>query len=249
MGISCDPSPRLREFFNGLIVDLLVSKGVRAPALHLAAFQGDLPRVRSLCAGGIDIDSRDDILNWTPLSWAVSGGQRDTAKFLILKGADVNATATDDYTPLRQAAYVGSKESVELLLAHGAAASIGRPLHGAAKRGHVPVVEILIAQGADVDARDERGRTPLICSCGSRQKKVSEVLIGRGADTNAKDDAGRTALHSACATGLRDVVELLISKGADLNAKEKAGRTPLVYAQDNGYAEIADLLRKHGAKE
>ncbi len=231
------------------LVDLLVSKGSRAPALHLAAFKGDLARVRSICAEGIDVNSRDEI-NWTPLHWAASGSQRDIAEFLILKKADVNAKGTgDDCTPLRQAAYIGSKELVELLLSNGAATSIGRPLHDAAKRGHVQVVEVLVAHGADIDKKDSEGRTPLMLSCKNRHKGVSELLIAKGADVNAKSNAGRTALHLACAFGHKDMVELLISKGADVNAKENAGRSPSVYARDNGYPEIADLLRKHGAKE
>jgi ankyrin repeat protein/beta-lactamase regulating signal transducer with metallopeptidase domain len=231
------------------LIDLLLSKGVRAPALHLAAFKGDLTQVRSICAEGTDINARDDVLNWTPLHWAVSGGQKDIAEFLILKGAEVNARGKDDYTPLLQAAYVGSKESVELLLSHGAAASIGKPLHGAAKRGHVQVLEALIAHGADLDAKDKEGRTPLMRACENSQKGVSELLIAKGADLNVQSNAGHTALHIACATGQKDVVELLIAKGAEVNVKEKAGRSPLVYARDNDYPEIANLLRKHGAKE
>jgi len=254
------------------LVELMVDKGSRAPAFHLAAFRGNLAKVKSIYANGMDVNARDQ-LNWTPLHWAASGGQKDIAEFLIGKGADVKAESKYKTTLLHSAA---TKELAELLLSKGLSVNItsggSTPLHCAAKRGYVSVAEVFISHGVDIEAKDKRGRTALYVASIKGHKETVEFLIAKGAAVNTNDNQGRTALKQAMEWGHTEVVELLrqhgstetiygavafgdidevkrlISQGVDINAKAKReGNTPLIAAVRNGHNEIAELLIAKGA--
>jgi len=118
------------------------------------------------------------------------------------------------------------------------------PLHGAAMFGRKEIAELLIAKGADVNAKNYGEWTPLHLAAGEGHKEVAELLIASGVDVNAKADGELTPLHFAADKGHKEVVELLIAKGADVNFKHMMGQTPL----DMASGKTANLLRKHGGK-
>ena len=120
-------------------------------------------------------------------------------------------------------------------------------IHRAASKGDIEAIKQHLAAGADVNAKDELGETPLSGAAYWGQKEVAELLIGKGADVNAKDGDGDTPLHEAALSGRKEIAELLIAKGADVNMKNDGDWTPLDWAIDD-YPELADLLRKHGGK-
>ncbi len=98
------------------------------------------------------------------------------------------------------------------------------PLHAAAARGHVEIVELLIKAGAVIDCRNELGETPLHLAATS---EVVQTLLKYGADIEAKDDKGETPIHEAVKYGNAEVVKALIAAGADVNAPDNEGLTPL----------------------
>jgi len=116
-------------------------------------------------------------------------------------------------------------------------------LHRASQKGHKEIVKLLIAEGADVNAKDKYGMTPLHLA---ETKEAAELLIANGADVNARTGDGQTPLLFAVMSGSKETVEILIAKGADVNAMDGAGVTPLDMAKKK--PEIAELLRKHGGK-
>jgi ankyrin repeat protein len=71
------------------------------------------------------------------------------------------------------------------------------PLHQAAARGHKEVVELLIAKGADVNAKAENGVAPLHVAAGAGHKEIAELLIAKGADVDTRTGSGETPLDLA----------------------------------------------------
>ena len=109
------------------------------------------------------------------------------------------------------------------------------------------ITELLIANGANVNAKRDDGETPLHQAADNGHKEVVELLIAKGADVSAKTDNRVTPLHSAADGGQKEIVELLIAKGADVNAKRDDGETPLHQAASKGRKEIIELLITKGA--
>ena len=125
-----------------------------------------------------------------------------------------------------------------------------RALIDATEAGDIESIKQHLAAGADVNATDEVGRTPLHYASANGHKEVAELLISKGVDLNAKDNNdGWIPLHYAVVNGQKVTAELLITKGADVNAKVESGSykgmTPLGLVADDA---TADLLRKHGGK-
>jgi len=245
------------------LVELLVAKGA-APisAIYLAVCTGDLAKVKRLVEEGADVNTRaKGSGGGTPLFAAVFGDNNDIAKFLIAKGADVNAKDKAGVTPLHYACEHGKRNMAELLINEGADVNAidgggSTPLHRMfyIGRARMDVAELLIAKGANVNARLTGDGwltrlTPLHLSVESGHTKIVGLLINKGADINTPKSDGETPLHIACKCGHKDVVELLISKGAVINAKDKKGQTALSLAREQGRDQIVELLKKYGAKE
>jgi ankyrin repeat protein len=201
---------------NHDLVDFFVSKGAKVSDFHVAAFKGDISRIKKFTARGEDIESKDESLDWTPLYCAVAGGQIEAVEFLLDKGACADVKTANGSTPL----------------------------HKAADNGSVGIVELLVSNSAEVDAKDINARTPMHLAVSEGHREVVEVLLSKGADINAKNKNLQTPLHLAARQGHRGAVELLLTNGADMNAKNKWGRTPLDIAVDRGHQEIVELLRK-----
>ncbi|MDB5284131.1 MAG: ankyrin repeat family protein [Bacteroidota bacterium] len=107
------------------------------------------------------------------------------------------------------------------------------PFMTACRWGDVPMINILLANGATVyQPRSPKGRTPLMVACAySGGNTVTKILLHAGADANAVATDGTTALMLAAKNAKLDVVEILLAAGADPLKKDVAGLTALDYAQ------------------
>jgi ankyrin repeat protein len=123
-------------------------------------------------------------------------------------------------------------------------------LHVVATEDDPAMAELLLAAGADVDARNDLGMTPLHIA---QHASLVEVFVGHGADVNARAQNGWTPLHVQAGesedSGASEVIAALLDAGADPNARDAAGDTPLAIALGRDEAEKIDLLRAHGATE
>jgi ankyrin repeat protein len=108
-------------------------------------------------------------------------------------------------------------------------------------------VKLLLAEGAEVDARDEIGKTPLIIAADKGYFPIVQLLIQNGADINAQHNLHWTALMFAAGKGHSAIVKLLVENGANINFVSKSDYTALILASAAGYAEIVDLLLENGA--
>jgi len=191
----------------------------------------------------------------TPLHWAVWWWDVDTALLLVSHGADIHLyTQSYPFSPLFDSVKGGERAMVEALVTKtgDTRAAKWAPLLAAAASGNRQTTKDLLAKGADVNAKGERGFLALHLAAGKGHKDIVELLIEKGADVNAKAAStlgyeGMTVLHGACLKGQKGVAELLIAKGADVNAKGKNGYTPLHIAVTRGYRDVAELLIAKGA--
>jgi hypothetical protein len=150
---------------------------------------------------------------------------------------------------LGDAAEWGNKNVAKLLLKRNADPNAvvswkaGRtPLSIAAERGHAVVMELLIENGADVEARDENGRVPLSWAVFSRGGGVVEVLLRRGARCDVRDNHGRTPLSWAAQYGNQGAVEQLFPPRGVEFEKDLEGLSPLDYAYRYGNKGIVRLF-------
>jgi ankyrin repeat protein len=126
------------------------------------------------------------------------------------------------------------------------------PLHRAVRHNKYRMIDLLLARGAAVNAKDSQESTPLHYAARGGDDETGKVLLARGADLNAVDNCGRTPLHLAAqaryVSRAEDMAELLLSHGAQLEARDLEGRTPLMYAARDGKDGIAVVLITSGAE-
>ncbi len=195
-----------------------------------------------------------------------------TVEEFLTQGVRIDATNKYGLTPLHWAAWHGSADVVEILLAndaniHAKCKKAGMtPLHYAAAFGRKDIAEVLVAKGADINSKNKRGGTPLgnaAMGVGCNEE-VAQFLIAKGADVDTKNFDGRTPLHKAVMSGQPTIVELLLSERANINAKDNGGKTPLERAiilsntrfrlgsrmakRKKAFKACAEILRAHGAE-
>jgi cytochrome c len=139
--------------------------------------------------------------------------------------------------------------ALALVLAWEASAA---ELHDAARRGDLAAVERLLAAGAQVDATDGGGATPLYLAAGEGHAAVVARLLAAGGDPRrpASGPFGSTGtpIHAAVRYGHLDVVRVLLKAGVDPNLPDDGVGPSLHTALRRGQAAIADLLRSSGAR-
>ncbi|CAG0908391.1 unnamed protein product, partial [Cyprideis torosa] len=162
--------------------------------LHYCSGAGHRAVVLLLLGRGAEVDRREE-RGWTPLLRACEKGHVSVARDLVAHGADVNAKNRGGETPLTLASDGGHVETVEFLVREAKADLEGRDniggltaLSRAAEKGHTHVMEILLAAGAEVDARDSHGFTPLQLACMEGSLERVRLLIDHGADWTLADD-------------------------------------------------------------
>jgi ankyrin len=189
----------------------------------------------------------------TPLHLASDDGFFDVAQILVSCGADVNAKNDRDETPLfllLEPSLECSRHShivldfIRFLVEYGADANTRSEdnttaLHLASKFGEVEVARVLLNHGANVDAKDIRGWSPIhqivtadYC-VGSDRLAVARLLLENNVDVNAQDENHETPLHLACDLGRLEFALVLMDHGAIVDAQNKQGRTPLHKAGHN----------------
>ena len=234
----------------------VIQAAVYGEDLETYAFTGNLDAVNALIADGADVNAPNQ---WgrTPLMTAAYYGHLDVVEALRHAGASVlNVQPISGWDPLIFAAHshTDNPAIVVALLTTGGVnvnrrdANEWMPLMFAASRGHVNVVNVLIANDAAVNATKADGWTAIFLAAHDGHINVVNALIAAGANVNVDDGGGLTPLMIASRRGPIAVVNALIPRTAHLNAVDRFGQTALMYAvRREGDVDIVKALIAAGA--
>ena len=218
--------------------------------VHIASKNRHLDVLRILIDAGIPTDIRNGA-QMTPLALAASfKGAVEIGRFLIERGADINARGDGGRVPLHFASGYGHHDMVQLLLDHGANPNIQEdalwsPLHQASANGHLKIAELLVLRGASIDVFNDKQETPLYQAVQNGEVAIARLLIDRGANLRTVDSNGWTLLHVASYSGHLVVVKLLLRQGAEVDVLDAANKTAVELASDNGKAEVAKFIAEY----
>jgi uncharacterized protein len=197
------------------IVALLRAAGAASnlsDRLHAAIEQGDQQAVRRLIAEGADVNGFDTEFYETPLMAAIRYRRMEILEALVRAGANpaVEATGFDNAgeTAILIAARANSPYALRILLG-AAVRPEDRDAALLAGCAHPAVVRVALEMKARVNARGERGITPLACAAASGSLESVALLLAAGADPVAKADDGSTALGRAIQGGHSEVAAAL----------------------------------------
>jgi uncharacterized protein len=177
--------------------------------------------MRSLLAGALFAAAAFGASN-TEIADVAMKGDMDTLRTLVKQHPnDVNATLPDGGTALLWAVYWNDEAAVKALL----------------------------SAGANVDAANRYGVTPLSQASINGNAQIVEALLKAGADANTFQAEGQTALMSAARSGSAEAVKALLDHGAEVNAKESwRGQTALMWASAENHPAVVQVLVDHGAE-
>lgn len=217
-------------------------------AIHHAADDGDVEKVRQLLDQGEDVNRRTKH-GWTPLHLAAKKNRLDVAALLIDRGADLNIVGWGA-TPLQDAAFQNHGAMGELLRERGATVDAS----SAAGFGWMDELVVLLDQQPDLlepcpDERRGRVCCPCLLHAAARggQAEAVRLLLDRGAPVNVPDERGRTSLHFAAEHNRPEVITLLVQAGHEVDVSGRGVVPPLYGAAGKGHVAAVRALLEHGA--
>lgn len=220
------------------------------------------------------VSAADPPTYFTPLHFAALRGKVEAAKYLISKGANVNAVHKNYGAPVHLAAKNLDLPMLKVLVQHHAGVQSARALYPGATplilaaaaavpgRNNAPVVSYLLARGANVNAKDRNGWSAIQHAVARRGAATAEILLEHGADVESPYDERTTLL--ARAVGYNDLAtaKVLLKHGANPTANEQSDNlpanlappgarnsSPLAIARADHHPEMVALLEKYVKKQ
>jgi len=192
----------------------------RDPQVAFQKIEGEpSPLLLSAYYGKLDI-AVDLLSRGVPLNLFEASALGELSAVTKLVGENINGYSSDGFTPLGYACFFG----------------------------HVPIVQFLLAHGANpnLSSNNPMKVAPIHSAVANRDKEIAfacaYALIQYGADVNVQQHGGWTPLHQAAHHGYTEVVQLLLRAGAKLLTPADDGSAPADKAQEAGYPELAQLL-------
>jgi ankyrin repeat protein len=221
-----------------------------------AADRGHADVAGRLVQAGVSVDHVNN-LGWTALHEAVilgDGSARyvDTVLVLVAAGADVRLPSQrDQVTPLAHARSKGF-DAIAGVLQRAIDADdpskkqANRRLLAAATAGDATRAALAVRAGADLETRDDRGRTPLLLAVTKDELATARLLVHLGADPDALDDQHDTPWLVTGVTGSVAMVDVLLPAHPDLRIRNRFGGVALIPASERGHLEYVRRVVKTG---
>ena len=192
-------------------------------SLHRTVLGLSSTRLPDSLSQSVNVDTID-ALGRTALSWSSQRGDIGSVRFLLTKGANTNLLDISGCSPLAWTARAGHQMVAEELLCHGAETidSAMGPMKQTAIHRLVlspfqdkNFLRLLVQHGADIDAQDSSGDSPLMLAVDSHRLQTAMHLIALGCQIATQDQWGRNAFSHAITRNLHSVTTKLIELGAD----------------------------------
>ena len=226
-----------------------------ATPVSLASIHCQEDAVGALTTAGATIESLGDRPENVALRAAARTGQTEIVAALLADGvAEIDSSDQNGDTALHLAALGGHLETAKALIAAGANGKVANAfgdtaLHLAvlADNASADIIDLLVAAGADVNAKDDQGCTPLH-KASYQNLEATEALRAARADTEALDAHGRTPLFWAATMGDVALIQAFLDAEAVVDARDSNGETALFCAADTGSEHAVKALLDGGAK-
>ncbi|PRW58247.1 S-acyltransferase 24 [Chlorella sorokiniana] len=222
-----------------------------------AAAYGDFEKLRELAEADPDALHRPDEQGFFALQWAALNNRVAVLTYLLDRGCDVNATDGTGQSALHWTAVRGSTPALETLLRAGAdlAARDSRGYtvcHVAAQYGQTATLyHLALKWGADTDALDSDGRSPLHWAAYKGFADTLRLLLVLGCQCNLPDKEGCTPLHWAAIRGHTEACTVLLQGGGEeaLSQSDSTGSTPSQLAIEKGHRLLGLHLAEYKMRQ
>ena len=236
---------------NGADIEVKDRNG-STPLLAAAAQDSNLAMIKLLLDSGANVEAKDQNGN-TALMEAARIGLSDVTEILLERTTEKEAKDRALFAAIVTAPVIMNIAEPRPGTQPSAVAPPSQLPDQPYDESHT--VKLLLDKGADIEARDEQGQTPLVRAATYGQDRIVRLLLDKGANIEATDPDGATALINAACGGCVvidmgdtfDCVRLLLDRGASVEARTKGGSTALMVAASYGQIRILKLLLEKGA--
>jgi ankyrin repeat protein len=254
--LACHGSPDIVKLLldHGARVDVVAANG--DTTIGRACEYGDLESAKLVLAAGADMN-RENKYGRTPLMLAAREGRDDLVALLIANHADVNHEGISA-PAIYYATWKDHLSIVKMLLDAGARVKRApelaaknpeqEPILGqAAYVNDLPLIDLLLGHGADINEASDTGRSVLMYAVQSTKPATISHLLENGANPNAQNNNGESPLMLAINYQPLTVLGDLLDHGAQIEMRDKRGRTALMWAARFALADQTRFLAEHGA--
>jgi len=222
---------------------------LQGEVIHDAAWQGDLPLVKTLIINDPTLLEKGDNRNCSALHFACDGGHADVVEYLLSLGVTTDKPDIDGDTALHWAAFAGHQDIIEKLITHGfnidAVNNSGiQPIHYAVKNAHAAVVDMLVERGSVIDPNGEHTASLLHDAAAGGISGFALHLIDLGVSIHSIRKDGGTLLHSAMEGNLVVLAAHLLDSGLSLDTQNHYMMTARDVAAFNANEQMMHFLEE-----